>query len=86
LAVPRAEVEHRAGADQDGKRGRKVLSGPLLFSLLVKTRGKQICVNMTKVETSGMKGRILRAADRLFYLQGIRSNRGRYDRGRDRHQ
>jgi AcrR family transcriptional regulator len=28
---------------------------------------------MTKVETSGMKGRILRAADRLFYLQGIRA-------------
>jgi len=41
----------------------------LLFSLLVKTRSRQICVNMTKVETSGMKGRILRAADRL----GIRA-------------
>jgi len=52
----------------------------LLFSLLVKTRGKQICVNMTKVETSGMKGRILRAADRHPCY------RGRYDRGRDRHQ
>jgi len=73
LTEPRAEVEHRGGADQDGKRGREVLSGPLLFSLLVKTRGKPICVNMTKVETSGMKGRILRAADRPFYLQGIRA-------------
>ena len=33
-----------------------------------------------------MKERILETADRLFYLQGIRADRRRHHRGRNRHQ